>query len=241
MVQFANLATFAEKMLVHENSVVPVDPAIPFDVAALMGCGVLTGLGAALRTARVEAGQTVAVFGCGGVGLSIVQGARLAGAARIIAVDVVASKLELARRFGATDGVDGSSGDPVDQVRELTAGAGVDHAFEAVGIPSLMRQAIESLGIRGTATIVGVWSAGATLEVPLDAIHPECRIQTSRMGSNRFRIDIPKYLELYQQGRLQLDDMVSARISLGEVNDAFDAMRSGEAARTVLQLGGSHR
>ncbi len=236
LVQFANLSTFAEQMLVHENSVVAVDPAVPFAVAALLGCGVLTGMGAALRTARVRAGQTVAVFGCGGVGLAIVQGARLAGAGRIIAVDLVDAKLELARRLGATDGVNGADGGAVEQVRGLTAGHGVDHAFEAVGIPTLMRQAIEVLGVRGTATICGVWSPGSTLELPLDAIHPECRIQTSRMGSNRFKIDIPVYLGLYLQGRLDLDELVSARISLDEVNDAFTTMRTGELARTVIEF-----
>lgn len=234
VIQFADLGTFAEQMLVHENSLVRIDPDMPLDVAALMGCGVLTGLGAALRTADLEVGQTVAVFGCGGVGLSIVQGALLGGAGRIIAVDQFPSKLEMASALGATDVIDGSAGDAVAQIRELTGGAGVDHAFEAVGLPSLIRQAIESLAVRGTVTIVGVTPAGATLEFPLDAIRPECRIQTSRMGSNRFRIDIPMYLELYRQGRLQLDEMVTRRLRLEGVNEAFRAMKAGEVARSVL-------
>ncbi len=234
VIQFADLGTFAEQMLVHENSIVKIDPDIPFDVAALMGCGVLTGLGAALRTAGLEAGQTVAVFGCGGVGLSIVQGALLGGAGRIIAIDQFQSKLEMASALGATDLIDGSAGDAVDRVRELTGGAGVDHAFEAVGLPSLIRQAIEVLAVRGTVTIVGVTPTGATLEFPLDAIRPECKIQTSRMGSNRFRIDIPMYLEFYRQGRLRLDDMVTRRLQLRDVNESFRAMKAGEVARSVL-------
>ena len=223
-------------MLVHENSLVRIEHDIPFDVAALMGCGALTGLGAALRTAGLEAGQTVAVFGCGGVGLSIIQGALLGGAGRIIGVDQFETKLDMARQMGATDVIDASSGDAVEQLRELTNGAGVDHAFEAVGLPSLIRQSIESLGIRGTATIVGVPPAGATLEFPLEAIRPECKIQTSRMGSNRFRIDIPRYLDFYRQGRLKLDEMVSARGPLEDVNEAFRAMKAGEVARSVLMF-----
>jgi S-(hydroxymethyl)glutathione dehydrogenase/alcohol dehydrogenase len=231
---FAGIGSFAERMLLHENSLVRIDPDLPLDRAALVGCGVLTGVGAALRTAGLEPGQTVAVFGCGGVGLSIVQGARIGGARQIIAVDVFASKLEIARRVGATHVVDGSREDAVKAVRGLTGGAGVDHSFEAVGNAALVRQSIESLAIRGTATIVGVLPPDAMIEFPWMAIRPECRVQTSRMGSNRFRIDIPRYLEFYRQGRLLLDEMVTRRGRLDDVNDAFRAMKAGEVARTVL-------
>jgi S-(hydroxymethyl)glutathione dehydrogenase/alcohol dehydrogenase len=231
---FAGIGSYAERMLLHENSVVKIDPEIPLDRAALVGCGVLTGVGAALRSAGLEAGQTVAVFGCGGVGLSIVQGARIGGARQIIAVDVFPSKLEMARRVGATHAVDSSKDDPVKAVRALTAGAGVDHAFEAVGNATLVCQAIESLAIRGTATIVGVLPPEAKIEFPWLAIRPECRVQTSRMGGNRFRIDIPRYLEFYRQGRLLLDEMVTRRGRLEDLNDAFRAMKAGEVARTVL-------
>jgi S-(hydroxymethyl)glutathione dehydrogenase / alcohol dehydrogenase len=199
-----------------------------------VGCGVLTGVGAALRTSGLEAGQTVAVFGCGGVGLSIVQGARIGGAGQIIALDIFESKLETAKRVGATHVVNTSNEDPVNAVRKLTRGVGVDHAFEAVGNSTLVRQAIESLAIRGTATIVGVLPPDAMIEFPWMAIRPECRVQTSRMGSNRFRVDIPRYLEFYRQGRLLLDEMVSRRGSLDDINDAFRAMKAGEVARTVL-------
>src|SRR5690349_4797619 len=232
--QFIAISSYAEKMLLHENSVVRIDPEIPLDRAALVGCGVLTGVGAALRSAGLEAGQTVAVFGCGGVGLSIVQGARIGGARQIIAVDPFEAKREIARRVGATHFVNSSEDDPVKAVRALTGGLGVDHPFEAVGSAALCRQAIESLAIRGTATIVGVLPPDATIEFPWLAIRPECRVQTSRMGSNRFRIDIPRYLELYRQGRLLLDEMVSRRGHLDDLNEAFRAMKAGEVARTVL-------
>jgi S-(hydroxymethyl)glutathione dehydrogenase/alcohol dehydrogenase len=234
VVQGFGIASYAEHMLLHENSLVRIDPEIPLDRAALVGCGVLTGVGAALRTAAVRAGQTVAVFGCGGVGLSIIQGARIAGARQIIGVDRFDSKLEMANELGATHTVNSAQGDAVEAIRGLTRGAGVDHAFEAVGNAALVRQAIQSLAIRGTATIVGVLPPDATIEFPWMAIRPECKIQTSRMGSNQFRVDIPNYLELYRQGRLDLDQMISARRPLGDINDAFRAMNAGEVARTVL-------
>ena len=231
---FAGIGSYAERMLLHENSVVKIDPDLPLDRAALVGCGVLTGVGAALRTSGLEAGQTVAVFGCGGVGLSIVQGARIGGARQIIALDMFDSKLEMAKRVGATHVVNTSKDEAVKAVRALTRGAGVDHSFEAVGNSTLVRQAIESLAIRGTATIVGVLPPDAMIEFPWLAIRPECRVQTSRMGSNRFRIDIPRYLEFYRQGRLLLDEMVTRRGHLDDINDAFRAMKAGEVARTVL-------
>ncbi|HUK11332.1 MAG TPA: Zn-dependent alcohol dehydrogenase [Stellaceae bacterium] len=232
--QFLGVSSYAERMLLHENSVVRIDPDLPLDRAALVGCGVLTGVGAALRSSGLEAGQTVAVFGCGGVGLSIIQGARIGGARQIIGVDVFPSKLQMARRVGATHVVNGAEDDAVKAIRAMTAGAGVDHAFEAVGVASLVRQAIESLAIRGTATIVGVLPPDAEISFPWMAIRPECRIQTSRMGSNRFRIDIPLYLDFYRQGRLLLDEMVTRRGRLDDINDAFRAMKAGEVARSVL-------
>ena len=136
----------------------------------------------------------------------------------------------------ATHVGDSSKDDPVKAIRALTGGAGVDHAFEAVGNATLVRKAIESLAIRGTATIVGVLPPDATIEFPWMAIRPECRVQTSRMGSNRFRIDIPRYLEFYRQGRLRLDEMVTRRGRLDDINDAFRAMKAGEVARTVLMF-----
>ena len=233
---FAGIGSYAEKMLLHENSVVRIDPDIPFDRAALVGCGVLTGVGAALRSSGMQAGQTVAVFGVGGVGLSIVQGARIGGARQIIAVDQFDSKLEMAKGVGATHTVKSTEGDPVKAIRAMTGGLGVDHAFEAVGNAKLCRQAIESLAVRGTATIVGVLPPDALIEFPWLAIRPECKVQTSRMGSNQFRTDIPNYLEFYRQGRLDLDGMISRRGRLSDINDAFRAMKAGEVARTVLMF-----
>ena len=232
--QFAGIGSYAERMLLHENSLVKIDRELPLDRAALVGCGVLTGVGAALRTSGLEAGQTVAVFGCGGVGLAIVQGARIGGASRIIGVDQFDGKLEMAKRVGATHVVNSAKNDPVKAIRALTGGAGVDHSFEAVGNTTLVRQAIESLAIRGTATIVGVLPPDAMIEFPWMAIRPECKVQTSRMGSNRFRTDILRYLDFYRQGRLLLDEMVTRRGRLDEINDAFRAMKAGEVARTVL-------
>ena len=233
---FSHLGSFAERMLLHENSLVKIADELPLDRAALVGCGVLTGVGAALRTAAVRPGQTVAVYGCGGVGLSIIQGARIAGAGQIIAVDQFDSKLEMARSAGATDTVNATQDEPVGAIRSLTGGAGVEHAFEAVGNATLVRQAIESLAIRGTATIVGVLPADARIEFPWLAIRPECKVQTSRMGSNQFRTDIPRYLDFYRRGLLQLDDMISRRGVLVDVNEAFRAMKAGEVARTVLMF-----
>ena len=234
--QFANIASYAEHMLLHENSLVRIDPDLPLDRAALVGCGVLTGVGAALRTSGLQAGQTAAVYGCGGVGLSIIQGARIGGARQIIAVDMFDSKLEMAQAVGATHLVNTTQDDPVKKIKALTRGLGVDHAFEAVGISKLCRQAIESLAVRGTATIVGVLPPDAMIEFPWLAIRPECKVQTSRMGSNQFRTDIPNYLEFYRQGRLHLDEMVSRRGRLGDINEAFRAMKAGEVARTVLMF-----
>jgi S-(hydroxymethyl)glutathione dehydrogenase/alcohol dehydrogenase len=234
--QLFNLGSYAEMMLLHENSIVRIDPDIPLDRASLVGCGVLTGVGAALRTAKVEPGQTVAVFGCGGVGLSVIQGARIAAASRIIALDMFDSKLEMAKQFGATDVVNTSNVDPIQAVRDLTGGRGVDHALEAVGNATLIGQAVQVLAVRGTCTVVGVPPPTATLEFPWMALRAECKLQTSRMGSNRFRMDIPTYLNFYKQGLLKLDEMVSRRGVLSDVNDAFRAMKAGEVARTVLMF-----
>jgi S-(hydroxymethyl)glutathione dehydrogenase/alcohol dehydrogenase len=196
------------------------------------------------RTARVEPGSAVAVIGCGGVGLNCVQGAALAGAARIVAVDTNPFKLELATRFGATDVVDASAADPVEAVRELLpggpaspAGAGVDYAFEAIGTKRTAEQAFALLKKGGTATLIGVMPGGTTIELPGFEFLREKKIQGSLMGSNRFRQDMPRYIDLYLDGRLKLDELVSARIGLDEVNEGFSSMVRGEVARTVVVFG----
>ena len=231
--QFLRLSSFAEKMLVHQNAVVRVDKDIPFEQLALIGCGVTTGLGAVLNTARVEPGSIVAVIGCGGVGLSAVQGARLAGALRIIAIDTVETKLATAMHLGATDVVDASSSDPVARVRAITDG-GVDYSFEALGSKSTAEQAFEMLRSGGTATVVGMIPEGTRIELEGSAFLDEKRIQGSNMGSNRFRTDMPRYVELYRQGRLKLDEMVTQTITLDEINRAFDEMKSGSVNRSVI-------
>lgn len=231
--QLLNIGSFAERMLVHENSLVKIEEDVPFEQMALVGCAVVTGVGAVLNTAKVEPGARVAVIGCGGVGLNAIQGAVIAGAVRIIAVDTVASKLDMASRFGATDVVDATEGDPVRQIKEL-AGRGVDYSFEAIGTKSTVEQSFEMLDSGGTATVIGLVPDGTKIEIDGMSLIGERRIQGSSMGSNRFRIDMPRYLELYRQGRLNLDDLVSKRLELDRVNEAFDAMRSGEVARSVI-------
>jgi len=231
--QFINLSSFAEQMLVHEQAVVKVRDDVPFEQLALVGCGVITGVGAVLNTARIQPGSTVAVIGCGGVGLSSVQGALIAGAGRIIAIDVVKSKLEMARQFGATDLVDASDGGVVERVREMTGG-GVDYSFEAIGAKETAEQAFQMLGDHGTATLIGMIPQGMKIELEGSAFLRERRIQGSVMGSNRFRIDMPRYIEYYRQGRLKLDEMISQRLHLQGVNGAFDDMKNGNVARSVI-------
>lgn len=232
--QFAHLSAFADEMLVHENALVKIRDDMPLDRAALIGCGVTTGLGAALNTAQVRAGTTTAVIGCGGVGLSAIQGCRIAGAGRIVAVDTASWKLDLARRLGATDAIDASAGDPVAQVLELTGG-GVETAFEAIGLPATVQQALGMTRKGGTAVLVGVVPIGTQVELPTwDMVLREKRLLGCMMGSNRFRLDMPRYVDLYLDGRLKLDEMISARLDLAQVNDALESLRKGTAARSVI-------
>jgi S-(hydroxymethyl)glutathione dehydrogenase/alcohol dehydrogenase len=233
--QFANLSGYAEKMLVHENAAVKIRPDVPLDRAALVGCGVTTGVGAALNTAKVQPGSTVAVFGCGGVGLSAIQGARIAGARMIIAVDVHENKLATARELGATHIVDASSHDPVEAIRNMTDG-GVEYSFEAIGLKTAAEQAFDCLRAGGTATIIGMIPLGQKIELDGSVFLREKKIQGSSMGSNRFKVDMPHYIDLYLQGRLKLDEMITRRGRLEDVNDAFRAMKAGEVARTVLMF-----
>jgi S-(hydroxymethyl)glutathione dehydrogenase/alcohol dehydrogenase len=233
--QFLDLSSYCEKMLVHENALVKISDDIPLDRAALVGCGVTTGVGAVLNTAKVEPGSTVAVFGCGGVGLAAIQGARIAGARKIIAVDMFEGKLSMAKRLGATDSVDASASDPIDEIRKLTGG-GVDYAFEAIGLKKAAEQAFNSLKPGGTATVIGMIPVGQKVEVDGFMFLTERKLQGTNMGSNRFRIDMPRYLDFYLQGRLKLDEMISKRGKLEDVNEAFRAMKAGEVARTVLMF-----
>ncbi len=231
--QFANLGSFAEMMLVHEHAIVKIRNDMPLDRAALIGCGVMTGVGAVIHTADVEPGSTVVVIGAGGIGLSCINGAAIAGAGRIIAVDVVPSKLELARKFGATDVVNAKDGDPVAQVQQLTDG-GAHFTFEAIGLKATAEQAFQMLRRGGTATIIGMIPPGQMVAVHGPEFLWEKKLQGSMMGSNRFRVDMPRLVDFYLQGKLHLDDMISRRIGLKDVNDAFKQMEKGEVARSVI-------
>ncbi len=236
MTQFAQLSSFAEQMLVHEHALVKVRDDVPFDRLALIGCGATTGLGAVLNTAKVEPGSTVAVVGCGGVGLNCIQGAALAGALRIIAIDTVETKLNTAQQFGATDVIDASGGEVVQKVRDLTNG-GVDYSFEAIGLKQTAEQCFEMLGPGGTATIIGMIPEGTKIELDGGTfLRRERKLQGSSMGSNRFRVDMPRYIEFYLQGRLKLDELVSQRLKLEQINEAFEDMKQGEVARSVIMF-----
>jgi S-(hydroxymethyl)glutathione dehydrogenase/alcohol dehydrogenase len=233
--QFLDISSYCEKMLLHENAVVKIREDIALDRAALIGCGVTTGVGAVLNTAKIEPGSTVAVFGAGGVGLAAIQGARIAGARKIIAVDMFEGKLAMARRLGATDTVDASHSDPIDEIKKLT-GTGVDYSFEAIGLKTAAEQAFNALKPGGTATVIGMIPLGQKVELDGFMFLTERKLQGSNMGSNRFRIDMPRYIDFYLQGRLNLDDMISRRGKLEDVNEAFRAMKAGEVARTVLMF-----
>ncbi len=235
MHQFLNLSSFAERMLVHENATVKIDPDIPLDRAALIGCGVVTGVGAVFNAAKVEPGTTVAVIGCGGVGLSTVNGAALAGAERIIAIDTVASKLEIALRLGATDTVNASNSDPVQAVKDMTGG-GVHYAFEALGTKGTAEQAFAMLRPGGTATIIGMVPFGVKIELHGYDFLRDRKVQGTSMGGNRFRVDMPRLLSLWRQGRLKLDHLISGRLRLAQINEGFAALKSATVVRQIIDF-----
>ena len=232
---FANLSSYAEMMLVHENALVKIGHDFPLDRAALIGCGVITGYGAAVNTAKVAPGETVAVIGCGGVGMAAINGAAIAGAGRIIAVDTNPVKLQLATKLGATDLVDPRDGDPVQRIKDLTKG-GVHHAIECLGTKATAEQAFQMLAIGGTATIVGMVPFGQKIELHGFDFLRERKIQGSSMGSNRFRVDMPRLIEFYRQRKLHLDDWISDRIKLSEINAGFANMKAGKVVRSVIQF-----
>ena len=233
---FSNLSSFAELMLVHENAIVKIRKDIPLDRAALVGCGVMTGFGAAVNTAKVAPGETVAVIGCGGVGMAAVNGAYIAGAGRVIAIDTNPVKLQTATKLGATDIVNPNDGDPVERILDMTGG-GVHHAIECLGLKLTAEQSFQMLAMGGTATLVGMVPFGEKIELHGWDFLRERKIQGSTMGSNRFRVDMPRLIELYMQGRLHLDDWISAHIKLEEINSGFTAMKEGKVIRSVIDFG----
>nr|WP_294523043.1 Zn-dependent alcohol dehydrogenase [uncultured Rhodopila sp.] len=234
--QAFNLSVFAEQMVVHEHAVVKIDPDIPLDRAALVGCGVMTGVGAVFHAAKVEPGSTVAVLGCGGIGLSAVNGAALAGAARIIAIDTNQSKLELAKLMGATDTINASNADSVKAVKDLTGG-GVPYSFEAIGLKTTAEQSFAMLRPGGVATIIGMIPLGTKIELHGFDFLRDKKIQGTSMGGNRFRVDMPRLLEFWRQGRLKLDHLISGQIKLGEINEGFAKLKSGTPVRNLINFG----
>ena len=232
--QGMGLGGFAERALIHENQLALVSKDMPFAQAALLGCGVVTGAGAVLNAADVHAGDTVVIFGAGGVGLNAVSGARIAGASRIAVIDLQPKRLEAAKQFGATDVIDSSKADPVEAVRALLP-RGADHVFDFVGLKAVAEQGLAILGPGGGLYLVGVIKPEVGLDVNIfDAIGGQKRVQGVNYGSTNFKSDIPMYAELYLQGRLNLDDLVSKRIALRDVNDGYEALKSGSLNRVVV-------
>ncbi len=231
---FSGCGVMAEYAVVHADNLVQIDPRVAPDRAALVGCAVTTGVGAVFNTARVRPGSIVAVWGCGGVGLNVIQGAVLAGAGRIVAVDVLASKLSYAREFGATDVVDASQGDVVARIQELTNG-GADYAFEAIGNSRTILQAYESTCLGGVTTVVGMAPEDDAVTInALSLPRSERVIMGSWYGSARPWLDLPKMVDLYLSGKIKIDPMISRTYSLDEINVAYDALAKGEVARSVI-------
>ena len=233
--RLAGLGTFAAYTIVPEVAAVRIDKDIPFPQAALVGCGVTTGVGAAINTAGVQPGTTVAVFGAGGVGLNCIQGSAIAGATMIIAVDLLDNKLDMAREFGATHGVNSSRDDPVERILELTGGVGVHYAFEAIGLAEApFVQSIQCTRRRGITVWVGHAPDNTPVTIDARELMQEKTVIASMYGSARPHIEFPRLLDLYRVGKLRLDELVTRTFPLEEVDTAFEALGQGEVARSVL-------
>jgi Zn-dependent alcohol dehydrogenase len=231
---YGHVATYASRTVVHESCAIRIDPTMPLDRAALIGCSVMTGVGAVINTAAVPAGASMAVFGVGGVGLNVIQGGAMVAAHPIIAVDLLKSKLDLARAVGATHAIDGSKEDPAAAIRAIT-GRGADFTFVAVGVTRPITQAVDALAPGGTCVLIGVPETGAT--VPMDVrpmVTGERVIRGSSYGSARTREDLPRLVSLYQAGKLRIDEMITHRYALEDANEAFRALAAGELGRGVI-------
>jgi S-(hydroxymethyl)glutathione dehydrogenase / alcohol dehydrogenase len=231
--QMLNLSAFAEMMLIHEHACVRIDPEMPLDRAAVIGCAVTTGAGTIFNACKVTPGETVAVIGCGGVGLATINAAKIAGAGRIIACDPIPEKRALAIKLGATDVVDAMADDAAAQVLELTKG-GVDHAIEAVGRPASGELAVKSLKRGGTATILGMMPLQHSVGLSAMDLLSGKKLQGAIMGGNRFPVDIPRLVDFYMRGLLDLDSIVAETIPLSQINEGFEKMKKGDAARSVI-------
>jgi S-(hydroxymethyl)glutathione dehydrogenase/alcohol dehydrogenase len=228
------LGGFAEQTLIHENQLAVVPKEIPFAQAALLGCGVVTGAGSVLNTANVSAGDSVVIFGAGGVGLNAVSGARIAGASRIVVIDIQPQRLDAAKRFGATDLIDSTKSKPVEVVRELLP-RGADHVFDFVGLKAVAEQGLEMLGVGGGLYLVGVVTPDVEIGLKIfSAIGGQKRVVGVNFGSTNAKHDIPMYADLYLQGRMNLDDLVSKKISLRDVNDGYAESKDGSLTRVVV-------
>lgn len=231
--QMLNLSAFAEVMLVHEHACVKINPDMPLDRGAVIGCAVTTGAGTIFNVCKLTPGETVAVVGCGGVGLAAINAAKIAGAGRIIAADPVPEKRALAEKLGATDTVDAFADNAAAQIIDMTNG-GVDHAIEAVGRGASAELAVGSLRRGGTATILGMMPLNEKVGLSAMDLLSGKRVQGGLMGGNRFPVDIPRLVDFYLRGLLDLDTIIAERIPLEAINDGFDKMRKGDAARSVI-------
>jgi S-(hydroxymethyl)glutathione dehydrogenase / alcohol dehydrogenase len=229
--QMAGIGALAEMMLVDERAIVAIPDSMPFNTAALLGCAVVTGLGSVFNVAKVQPGDSVAVIGCGGIGLNLIQASRIAGAGRIAAIDVNDAKIDHARRLGATQGINSASGD----ITSL-AGGGFDHVFEAVGRPSTVAQAIDLTEPGGTTNVVGVLPDGSEAVISAKALRSSKTVRGIFMGATQPRADVPRYIQFWERGQLDLDGMISTVLSLDEVNDGFAALARGEVARAVVSF-----
>lgn len=233
----SGVSSFAELTVLPQEGLVKIDPEVPLEKAAIVGCAVMTGVGAVINTARVRPGDSMAVIGCGGVGLNAIQGGRLAGAEKIIAVDVLDNKLDYGRQFGATHLVNARDADPVAAVMEITGGLGADYVFEVIGNPNTMRQGYQMARRGGSLIIVGVAPTGVEVSFPASSIMlDEKTIRGSLYGSCRPKLDAPKILDLYKAGKLQLDELISREYPLEQINEAFAALSRGEVARSIVRF-----
>lgn len=235
--QMACLGTFGQAAIVPEISMVKIPDDVPLEVAALIGCGVLTGVGAALNTATISEGDTVAVLGCGGVGLNVIQGAKIAGAGKIIAIDMFDQKLDMARSFGATDVVNAGQRDAGGAVNELNGGRGADVAFEVIGLKATIESTIGMIRPGGEAILVGVPRMDVMLELnaAFTFLYLNKTVKGCWYGSANIHEDVPKLLGLWKEGQLKLEELISREITIDDVNEAFQAMEKGEVARSVIR------
>jgi Zn-dependent alcohol dehydrogenase len=232
---FAGVSTFAQLSTMPEAAVLKIPQDFPLDKAALVGCGVITGVGAVVNAAQVKMGSSVAVFGCGGIGLNAIQGARMVGALNIFAVDVAAQKLEYAQTMGATHLINAKQDDPVTAIKDLTGGKGVDYAFEAIGLPPTIEQAYGATRKGGKCVVIGVTRADVRVSINAnEMVYGEKTLMGSLYGSSRPKIDILTLLEMYREGKLLLDELLTRTYPLTEINEAYAALERGEVARSLV-------